>query len=44
MTLTWYQSHLAGTSASRLVGDDLDAYCSKADRRRPDDTCGGAPG
>lgn len=31
MTLAWYQSHLAGTSASRLVGDDLDAYYSKAD-------------
>jgi CDP-glucose 4,6-dehydratase len=31
MTLAWYQSHLAGTSASRLVGDDLDAYCSKVD-------------
>jgi CDP-glucose 4,6-dehydratase len=31
MTLAWYQSHLAGTSAVRLVGDDLAGYISKAD-------------
>lgn len=30
MTLTWYQRHLAGTSARRLVDDDLDSYCSRA--------------
>ena len=30
MTLAWYQRHLRGISAVRLVADDLDAYCARS--------------